>query len=517
MLAVGRGTRGAVQARRQTDYDANDWGHFMIKHFLAAITDNIISLIGTLMMVVSLLFILALLVMQAMGFEGGAYLGIITFVALPMVFILGVVIVPLGIWLHKRRDAKAMAEGRPVGHLPIVDLNKESTRGVLLGFTALAVPVISIIAGLSYKAVHFMDSTEFCGMACHKVMEPEYTAFQRSPHVKVGCAGCHIGPGAQWFVKAKISGSWQLIAVAFDLYPRPIPTPVHSLRPANGTCEQCHWPTKFVGERLKVRTHYADDEPNTELKTALMVKVGGQEAGKSHGIHWHVSPDHAVRYLAGEDREKIYEVELTDKAAGEKKLFKAEEAAPAGLEWRTMDCVDCHNRPSHTYRTPQYEVDLAMSEGRIDRTLPFIKREGVRILTEKEYASHDAARTGIAAAVKAFYEKNYPDRAGSPEVEQAGKALGDAYCWNNFPQMKVKWNTYPNHLGHKDSPGCFRCHDNKHKTDTGEKIGKKCGTCHEVLVEEESDSKLLQELGLQEAPAEPAAAEEAAAAPATGT
>ena len=490
----------------------------MIKHFFAAITGNIISLIGTLMMVASLLFILALLVMQAMGFQGGAYLGIVTFVVLPMMFLAGIFTVPLGIWLKKRRDAKAAAEGRPVGHLPVIDLNKESTRGVLLGFIALAVPVIALAAGLTFKAVHYMDSTEFCGMACHQVMEPEYTAFQRSPHVSVGCAGCHIGPGAQWFVKAKISGSWQLIAVALDLYPRPIPTPVHSLRPANGTCEQCHWPTKFVGERLKVRTHYAEDEANTEMKTALMVKVGGKQAGQSQGIHWHVDPNHQVRYRADPTREIMYEVELTDLAeGGTKKLFKGAEPAPEGTEWRTMDCVDCHNRASHIYRSPEFEVDLALEEGRIDRSLPYIRREGLRIITEKEYASHAEARDGIAAAVKAFYVQNYPDLAGTPAVEQAGKALGDAYAWNNFPHMKVKWNTYPNHVGHQESPGCFRCHDNKHKTDDGAKIGKKCSTCHNIVAEEESDSPLLQELGLQEAPPEPAAAEEGAATEAAAT
>jgi len=482
----------------------------MIKHFFAAITGNIISLIGTAMMVLSLLFILALLVMQAMGFEGGAYLGIITFVVLPAMFLAGVAIVPFGIWWEKRREAKAAAEGRDVGHLPVVDLNKESTRGVLLGFVALAVPIIAIGAGLTYKAVHYMDSTEFCGTACHNVMEPEYTAFQRSPHVGVGCAGCHIGPGAEWFVKAKLSGAWQLVAVALDLYPRPIETPVHSLRPASGTCEQCHWPTKFVGERLKVRTHYADDEQNTELKTALMVKVGGRVEGKSHGIHWHVDPDHTLRYLSDPSRETIYEIELTDQVKGDRKVFKIDEAAPADAEWRTMDCVDCHNRPSHIYRSPESEVDLALVEGRIDRSLPFIKREGVRILTETVYDSHEEARAGITAAVNAFYSENYPDLAGSEAVEQAGKALGDAYCWNNFPHMKVTWNLYPNHIGHQDSPGCFRCHDNKHKTDTGEKVGKRCSTCHNLVVDEESDSALLQELGLQESPPKAPAPEPAA-------
>jgi len=485
----------------------------MIRHFFGAITGNIISLMGTLLIVISLLLIGALLFMQGMGFEGGAYIGIITFVVLPMAFLAGLALVPVGLWWRKRRDAKLAAQGQPTGHLPVFDLNNERTRGVLIGFVALAIPLLALAAGLTFKAVHYMDSTEFCGMACHKVMQPEYTAFQRSPHVRVGCAGCHIGAGAEWFVKAKISGSWQLIAVAFDLYPRPIETPVHSLRPASGTCEQCHWPTKFVGERLKVRTHFADDEQNTELKTALMVKVGGREGSTSHGIHWHVDPKHQIRYRADRSRETIYEVELTDVETGSTKLYKTEDAAPAGSEWRTMDCIDCHNRPAHNFRSPEFEVDLALVEGRIDRSLPFIKREGMRILTEKVYESHEAAREGIAAATKAFYAANYPDLAESEAVVQAGKALGDAYTWNNFPHMRVTWNLYPNHIGHQDSPGCFRCHDNKHKTADGEKIGKKCGTCHNLIVEEESDSALLQELGLQAPPPEPVAAE-AAAAPA---
>jgi hypothetical protein len=184
-----------------------------------------------------------------------------------------------------------------------------------------------------------------------------------------------------------------------------------------------------------------------------------------------------------------------------------------------MDCVDCHNRASHIYRTPQWEIDQALLDGRIDRSLPFIKREGMRILTEKEYESHAEARAGIAAAVKAFYAQNYPDLAGTPAVEQAGKALGDAYAWNNFAHMKVRWNTYPDHIGHQNSPGCFRCHDNKHKTATGEKIGKKCSTCHTIVADEESDSAVLQELGIQEPPPQPAATEETAAgaAPTTAT
>jgi nitrate/TMAO reductase-like tetraheme cytochrome c subunit len=468
----------------------------MIKHFFSAVTGNLLSLIGTILIAVSLLLIVALLIVQSLGFEGGAYIGIITFLMLPMAFLLGLVLVPLGLWWQRRRDARAAARGEAVRHFPVIDLNRDSTRGVMFGFLLLTIPLLALAAGLTYKAVHYMDSDEFCGMACHKVMQPEYTAYQRSPHSRVGCAGCHIGAGAEWFVKSKLSGSWQLIAVTFDLYPRPIPTPVHSLRPASGTCEQCHTPTKFVGERLKVRTHFADDEANTELKTALMVKVGGRQGSASHGIHWHVDPNHQIRYLSDRSRETIYEIELTDKVEGARKLFKTEGGAPKDAEWRTMDCIDCHNRPSHIYRDPADEVDLALAENRIDRTLPFVKREAVRILTEKVYPSHEAAREGIAAALSAYYQQNHPTLAAEPSIETAGKVLGDIYAWNNFPHMKVTWNLYPNHIGHQKSPGCFRCHDNKHKTDTGEKIGKKCSTCHNIVAEEEADSAVLRELGI---------------------
>jgi hypothetical protein len=186
---------------------------------------------------------------------------------------------------------------------------------------------------------------------------------------------------------------------------------------------------------------------------------------------------------------------------GTVKVFKNEEA-PKDAEWRQMDCVDCHNRPTHVYRQPANEIDNSMDQGAIDRTLPFIKREGLRAV-QVEYPSHDAARAGIAADIAAFYAENYPDLAKSKAdaITQAGKALGDVYCWNVFPAMKVTWDTYPNHLGHKQSPGCFRCHDKKHVTDDGEKISKKCDTCHSLLAEEEPDPAILYEMAGEEPPA----------------
>jgi len=198
-------------------------------------------------------------------------------------------------------------------------------------------------------------------------------------------------------------------------------------------------------------------------------------------------------------------VEMTA-ADGKVKLFKSE-AAPKDAEWRQMDCVDCHNRPTHIYRQPANEIDNSMDQGAIDTTLPFIKREGLRAV-QVAYPSQDAARAGIAADIAAFYAKTYPDLAKTKAaaIAQAGKALGDVYCWNVFPQMKVSWDTYPNHLGHKQSPGCFRCHDKKHATDDGEKISKKCDTCHSLLAEEEQDPAILYQMAGEEPPA-PGAAE----------
>ncbi len=347
-----------------------------------------------------------------------------------------------------------------------------------------------------------METVEFCGQACHSVMDPEYTTYQRSPHSRVRCVECHIGPGADWFVKSKLSGSWQVISVNLGLYPKPIPTPVHSLRPARETCEQCHWPTKFVGDRLKVITHFEEDEANTETKTVLVLRVGGSDGTKSHGIHWHVDPNHEVRYRSTKDRETMYEVTFED-ANGTTRRWASPAAGASGVasktegtEWRTMDCVDCHNRPSHIYRLPHVELDRALHEGRIDRNLPFIRREGLAAL-KTEYPSHDEARRGIARAIRSFYEKEYPDVvvSSSEQIRRAGEALGEIWCWNVFPSMNITWGTYPNHIGHEETPGCFRCHGSDLVDESGTPISGDCDTCHGILAMREQNPQILSELG----------------------
>ena len=466
----------------------------MFRDFFASLTRNAISLIGTAIALAALILMITLFGMEIWGFEGGPYLGILTYLILPMIFVFGLVLIPVGVVLW-RRKLRRQPGGEDVSLLPVFDLNKPATRRWMLIFLGATVVNIVIIAGATYKGVHVMETVEFCGMACHSVMEPEHTAHARSPHSRVACAECHIGPGADWFVKSKLDGAWQLVAVAFDLYPRPVPTPLHDLRPARETCEQCHWPTKHVGDKLRVIKHYRDDEQNTELTTALVLKVGGVQGTSASGIHWHVDPNVNIRYRSDETREEVYEIEYTNADTGLEKSYSVRNAPEDGGLWRSMDCVDCHNRPTHIYESASPAVDTAIAAGHIDRSLPFIKREGLRLI-DVQYASHEEAREQIRTQLTAFYADNYPDLASdrADDIEAAATALGDAYSVNVFPQMNVWWDTYPNHIGHEQSDGCFRCHKRSMRTEDREQVSNDCENCHILLAEEEENPNIMSVL-----------------------
>ena len=460
----------------------------MARHFFASLTRNTISLLGTAMATSSITLMLVLLIIEHIGVgPGGAYLGIIVFLILPVFFVIGLLLIPFGVM----RERKRLKAGEDSGHFPVIDLNISRTRRSVVIFLALTMINLVILAAATYKGVEVMGSNEFCGTACHSVMEPEDTAHKRSAHARVKCEQCHIGPGADWFVKSKLSGAWQLIAVTFDLYPRPVPTPIENLRPARDTCEQCHWPTKFVGDKLIIDTSYEEDEANTALQTALLLKVGGHRGNGSSGIHWHVDPGVQIRFRSGPQREEMYQVELT-RADGTNKLFEVRDLPEEPGEWRTMDCVDCHNRPSHVYRLPDNEIDDSIDSGRIDQTLPFVKREGLRLI-RNEYGSHEEAMEVITRELKAFYAESYPDIVAErgEDIDNAGTELGMIYSYNVFPQMKVEWGTYPDHSGHDETPGCFRCHNRQLKTADGDRISRKCSLCHSVLANKEQDPEIL--------------------------
>ncbi len=461
-----------------------------------------VSLLGALLATVSSLLILTLFGVEWMGWEGGLYVGILAFLVLPAFFVGGLLLIPVGLWRRRRREARAKALGQEVpADFPVLDFNLPRLR--TLGVAVLAISGVNVIvlALATYKGVEVMDSTSFCGTACHSVMNPEYTTYQRSPHARVRCTECHIGSGAGWFVKAKLAGAWQVVSVNLNLYPRPIPSPVHSLRPARDTCENCHWPTKFVGQRLKVISHFGEDEKQTETKTVLLLKVGGTEAGRPQGIHWHVDPRVQIRFRSDLSRQKIGDVEFSIQGSPTK-LFKPPAEASAhsapggeGEGWRTMDCIDCHNRPSHVYGTAENELDRAFAQSRLDRSLPFLKREGLKAV-KATYPSTEVGRAQIKKAVVDFYAQSYAELFASKKavIEASAEELAHVWASNVFPAMNIQWGTYPNFLGHTTSTGCFRCHDNKHKSEDGKAIARSCGLCHSLLADSEEEPEVLKQL-----------------------
>jgi hypothetical protein len=345
-----------------------------------------------------------------------------------------------------------------------------------------------------------MDSVTFCGLTCHDVMAPEYTAYQNSPHSRVECVACHIGPGASWFVQSKLSGTWQVIAVAFNIYPRPIPTPVENLRPARETCEACHWPQRFGGNRLRVVPKFADDEANTGSKSVLLMHIGG--GGGGPGIHgFHMAQGIEVEYAATDQkRQNIVWVRYRD-ASGKTVEYFAPDVKPADvakLPVRLMDCIDCHNRPTHVFDLPERALENALAVGEIDASLPFAKKTGTEVL-KASYPSRDQAATAIPAALETFYREKYPQVYSSrqAQVARSAKSVLAIYNRNIFPHMRVTWGTYINNIGHTDFPGCFRCHDDQHTSKDGRKISQDCNSCHNLLAMEEGSPKILTDLGLQ--------------------
>lgn len=459
---------------------------------------NAISRIGVVLVTSAVVFWLFLLPASIRGEEAHPYLGILAFLILPSVFFAGLALIPAGIWLRARRERSHGTYSRTFAPLT---LHSSALRRLLL-FVGITTVVNLVLGSLfTYQAVSYMDSVAFCGETCHSVMQPEFAAYQGSPHSRVECVACHIGPGASWFVKSKFSGVWQVFAVTFKTYPRPIPTPVHNLRPARETCEACHWPQKFGEDRVRVVSSYADDEANTLTKTVLLMRIGGGHG--SPGIHGaHLGPGVSINYSpADESRQTIPRVEYRNSVTGRSAVYTAADAKPdsvKNLPTRLMDCVDCHNRPTHTFSLPERAVNKAMAAGEISPSLPFIKKKGTELL-KGSYASQQQAEASISGGLDQFYKESKPAvyAARREDISRAAKSLVAIYNRNVFPSMKVTWGTYPNNIGHMDFPGCFRCHDDNHVAEGGKKIAQDCDTCHQMLAMDEPSPKILTDLGLQ--------------------
>lgn len=360
----------------------------------------------------------------------------------------------------------------------------------LIFLTSLLTFITLVIVGVvTYTGFHYTESVSFCGQFCHTVMEPEYITYKNSPHSQVPCVKCHIGEGSEWLTKSKFSGARQLLAVIFDSYERPINTPIKALRPGRATCEGCHRPEVFHGDKLYVDDKFLPDENNTHLQTVMVMRIGsgGYSGREAHGIHWHVSENHSVTYTGSADREYIAEITLMSTTKKKKVYRRKHPSSPVEvIGERIMDCVDCHNRPSHVFKSAEDALNEKLDTGIIPREIPYIKRQALAAITRK-YPSQDAARRGIAKELMDWYREKYPEIVARQEEMLTKAVIGaqQAYVENVFPRMKIEWGTYVSFTCHKNNDGCFRCHNDEFKTADGETITTDCNACHIILAENE--------------------------------
>ncbi len=468
-----------------------------LKSFVRLLTLSPIAVLGAALATFAFIAYLALAFGEIFLFRGNPYWGIVLNVVFPAIAVVGLLLIAAGLFFK----ARALGSGFSLSALSAL-ADRQQIRGsyawqAVVALTAVNVVIFSLF---SYRGYHFSESREFCGELCHTVMEPEYTVYRLSPHSEISCTECHIGAGATWFVKSKLSGMRQVYAVLTKSYSRPIETPVHNLRPAREVCEVCHRPEIFHGDRIRVIERFASDRENTRTYTVLNVRVGGGgEKTAPHGIHWHVSREHAVRYYASDrKREKIDWIDLTG-PAGDRRIWTRPGQELAGdtidpAQIRTMDCIDCHNRPTHIYPAPEDALDDLLARGVIDPTIPWIRKYSEEVLV-KAYETSEAAMRGIAGLAQIYQEREPEVWAARPrEIESAVGRLQETHSQYVYPYMRVRWNTYPSLIGHPETTtlGCFRCHDGILRDQAGEPITSDCEACHRVLAREERDPVILR-------------------------
>ncbi len=450
-----------------------------------SLLQNWMSVIGAISSIIWFTAIVVFFILDFTGRQDNPYLGIITYFIFPIFFLLSLAATLLGAWKERKRRIRGVASRR----FPQIDFNNPVHQRWAYVIWAVSTVFFLLTVIGSYRAYEFTESVKFCGQLCHQVMQPEYIAYQNSPHARVTCVQCHIGPGVDWFIKSKISGSYQVYSVLAKKYPRPIETPVKNLRPAQETCEQCHWPQQFFGAVEQDRQYFSTDEENKKWKTRMLMFVGGglPSYGRQEGIHWHMNIKSKTYYIATDKKRQVIPWIKVVSPDGQEEFFIDKDSGfspenPPKGEMRLMDCMDCHNRPSHVFRSPVEAVDEAMAIGNIDSDLPFIKREAVKALSGK-YTSHEDAVKAIEKSLQKFYQNKYPEiwEAKKEHVTKAIQSIAQIYQTNFFPEMKVSWKEYPDNIGHLIFPGCFRCHDDKHVTKEGKAISRDCTICHNII------------------------------------
>ena len=448
---------------------------------------NYISYIGIAFVAASLTSILLLFVIEITSGDDNPYTVLVTYILLPAVLVFGLAIIFLGaLWERRRRRKSPDAEIPPY---PILDLNDPRRRRLFVVALCLSLAFLFISAFGSYRAYEYTESVAFCGQQCHDVMKPEFVAYNASPHARVRCVECHVGGGAEWYVRSKLNGMHQLYAVTFRTFKTPIQTPIHTLRPADETCAKCHWPEKFHGEQLKVFNHYGYDEKNSLNQTRMLLKTGGGSptAGEVGGIHWHMNVANEITYIAtDEKRQNIPWVRLKD-SNGKVTDYGVRDSQLSAqqieqFEKRKMDCIDCHNRPTHIYLSPNEAVDRSFAASRLDITLPYLKAKSVEVLS-KPYETTEQAVSTISSELHHYYQTEHPEiySSKSESISGAVAELQRVYQTYFFPEMKTDWKAHINNIGHYNAQGCFRCHDGQHFSNDGKVIRNECSICHTTV------------------------------------
>jgi hypothetical protein len=449
---------------------------------------NWLTIIGSIIAGINLALIIVLFIISTIFNKANTNLGLFIYIILPGFMIIGLVMVPVGMIRERKRVRKSGIKEE--ARFPRLDLNDLRHRNAFIIFTITTILVLFLSTLGSFQAFHITESVEFCGTLCHSVMDPEYTAYQKSPHANVACVECHVGSGASWYVKSKLSGLHQVYAVLANSFSRPIETPLHDLRPARETCEKCHWPQKFYARTLWTNKYFLADSLNSEWDIMLEMKTGPEFTGMGlkEGIHWHINPAVSIEYISENDkRENITYVKYTNKTTGEVKIFRNDsnpisDSLLAASDTRTMDCIDCHNRPSHNYNSPPVYFDKAMLTGAISKNIPFFKKVSMGILKET-FTDRDTALIKLRDSITSFYKTSYDDYYTRRKdlIDSSIVALQTAFSQNTFPKMKVTYDHYPEHIGHIESDGCFRCHNDAFKAADGTKISKDCNLCHNIV------------------------------------
>ncbi len=450
---------------------------------------NYMSFVGLAIAAAALTSFALLVLIEVIGEAENPYADLITFIFVPSVLVLGLLIAAFGALLERRRRRELSPEGVPP--YPVLDLNDPRRRRRLIVIVCLGFIFLFMSAFGSYRAFEYTESVTFCGQACHSVMNPEYVAYQASPHARIRCVECHVGSGADAYLKAKFSGARQLWGVVTGHYNRPIQTPVHNMRSATETCQKCHWSEKYHGDVLKAFNHYGYDEANSRNQTQMYIKVGGgdPDSGSVGGIHWHMNISNEVTFVAADEKRQVIPwVRMRDRS-GRDVEYTAKNASMSDLEIarmpkRTMDCIDCHNRPAHIYLSPSEAIDRSLEAGRLDQQLPFIKARAVELLAAS-YETNEQAVQNIASQLEDYYRTNYPDLYSQrlASIQSAVAEVQQVYQTYFFPEMKTDWRAHANNIGHYNAQGCFRCHDGQHFSKDGQVIRNDCSVCHTTVAQ----------------------------------